>query len=196
MRHEPVLARRLHRERAARAAAAATAGEHEHGEDRGSVQAVLAPVPTPIGVGAAYHPPAAIHATCRPAAVSAGRRVHIELFANRRVAIVPTGVGVRGGRRTFGRIVSARCRARLWTLDPTGVVHYEARATLGAFFTVWGQRLGTRHLLGFDGDVRLYLNGRRVRGDPRTLVLHDLDEIVLEVGGYVPPHRSFRFPPH
>jgi hypothetical protein len=27
-------------------------------------------------------------------------------------------------------------------------------------------------------------------------VLRDGDELVLEVGGYVPPHRSYRFPRH
>jgi hypothetical protein len=44
--------------------------------------------------------------------------------------------------------------------------------------------------------VRVYRNGVRWRGDPRTLALRDHDEIVLEVGPYVPPHRSYRFPRH
>lgn len=112
--------------------------------------------------------------------------MHIELFANRRVIIVPPRVGVR----------SARCRARLWTVDPTGIVNFEHPARLGDLFSVWGRVLNTRRLLSFRGGVRLYVNGVRRRGDPRTLALRDRDEIVLEVGPFIPPHRSYLFPPH
>jgi hypothetical protein len=82
----------------------------------------------------------------------------------------------------------------LWTLDPTGVVRFERRATLGDFFAVWGQALSRTRLLSFRGPVRVYLNGVGRRGDPRRLPLRDGDEVVLEVGGFVPPHRSYRFP--
>jgi hypothetical protein len=90
--------------------------------------------------------------------------------------------------------MGAHCRARLWTLDPTGVVRFVRRATLGDFFAVWGQSLSGTRLLSFRGTVRVYLNGVRRRGDPRRRPLRDGDEVVLEVGGFVPPHRSYRFP--
>jgi hypothetical protein len=122
--------------------------------------------------------------------------VHLELFAHGRVVIVPTGVGVRRPRLELGRVVSGRCRAALWTTDPTGVVHFGRPATVGSFFAVWGRRLGPARLLSFRGPVRAYRNGRRVRGDPRLLRLRDLDELVLEVGAYVPPHRTYLFPAH
>jgi hypothetical protein len=112
--------------------------------------------------------------------------MHLELFANGRVVIVPAGIGVR----------SPTCRARLWTLDPTGVVGFRAHATLRELFAVWGKALGPRRLLTFTGRVRLYVDGVRRRSDPRRLVLRDGAEIVLEVGGYVPPHRSYVFPRH
>jgi hypothetical protein len=112
--------------------------------------------------------------------------VHLELFADKRVIIVPPRVGVR----------SAHCRARLWTVDPTGVVQFERPARLGALFGVWGERLTARRLLSFRGAVRLYVNGVRRRGDPRAVALRDGDEIVLEVGPYIPPHRSYLFPRH
>jgi hypothetical protein len=84
----------------------------------------------------------------------------------------------------------------VWTLEPTGVVQFEGLTRLGDLFTVWGRRLLPAHLLSFAGAVRVYRNGVRRRGDPRTLVLHDRDEIVLEVGPTIPPHRSYRFPSH
>jgi hypothetical protein len=108
--------------------------------------------------------------------------------------IVPAGIGVGQPRLRLGRVVSAACRASLWTLEPTGVVHSEAQATLGQLFAVWGQPLGPTRLASFHGRVAVYVNGSRRRGDPRSLSLRDRDEIVLEVGGFVPPHRSFRFP--
>jgi hypothetical protein len=140
------------------------------------------PVPTPIGVGPTYHPRPAVHAPC-VAAAGAGARVHLELFANRRVVLVPARIGRRPA-----------CHARIWTDDPTGVVRVQGRATLGDLFAVWGRRLRPMRLLGFAGRVRAYRNGALRRGDPRGIPLRDGDELVLEIGGYVPPHHSFRFP--
>jgi hypothetical protein len=129
------------------------------------------PIPTPIGVGPRYHPPA-IHQQC---AQAPSQRVHLELFANNRVVLIPAHIGC-------------------WTSDPTGVVRYRQGATLGAFFRAWRQRLAPRRLLSFGGRVSAYRNGRRVQGDPRAIALRDGDELVLEVGGYIPPHRFYLFP--
>jgi hypothetical protein len=160
--------------------------------------AIAGLAPTPIGTGPRYRPPA--HAgsrgfACTDAALRAGARIHLELFARRRVVIVPAGIGLRGARSRLGRVVSASCRARAWTLDPSGVVRYLARATLGDVFAVWGEPLGPSRLVSFRGPVSVWVNGVRRRGDPARLRLRSRDEIVLEVGGYVPPHRSFSFPP-
>jgi len=112
--------------------------------------------------------------------------MHLELFANGFAVIVPARIGIR----------SSSCRAHVWTRDPTGVVELDAPATLGRLFAIWGQPLGRRRLLGFHGAVSLFRNGVRVRGDPGSLALRDGDEVVVEIGGYVPPHRSYRFVPH
>jgi hypothetical protein len=77
---------------------------------------------------------------------------------------------------------------------PDGVVRFSGSATLGRLFHVWGERLTPTQLLSFRGRVSLYRSGVRVPGDPRRFALRDGDELVLEVGGYVPPHRSNRFP--
>jgi hypothetical protein len=158
-------------------------------------------VPTPIGVGPLYHPPAhgpsATAAACRAGApLRRGLRIHLELFAHRRVVIVPAGIGVRGATLHLGNVVGAHCRAAVWTVDPTGVVRFDHAGTrLGTVFAVWGEPLSPARLAGFRGAVSVFVDGARRAVDPRRLVLHDGDEIVLEVAGYVPPHASFRFPP-
>jgi len=151
-------------------------------------------LPVPIGVGPHYHPAAGVHRACRAGSLAAGSRMHLELFARRRVVVVPTAIGVRGAQIRFGRVVAARCRTRIWTTDPSGVVRYTGTASLGDVFRTWGEPLGRDRLLGFGGRVRVYRNGDRVAGAPGGLRLRDGDEVVLEVGGYVPPHRGFRFP--
>jgi len=109
--------------------------------------------------------------------------------------IVPAAIGLERERVRLGRVVRAGCRARVWTLDPSGIVDYEGRMTLGRLFRVWGQPLGPKHLVSFRGPVSVWVNGVHRRGDPRALPLRRGAEIVLEIGGYVRPHRSFLFPP-
>jgi hypothetical protein len=147
-----------------------------------AVTAIGGLVPTPIGAGPRYRPPAHSGAgfACAQAPLRAGARVHVELFAHRRVVIVPAGIGLRGARSRLGRVVAAACRAP---------------STLGAAFAVWGQPLGPSRLASFRGRVSTWVNGVRRAGDPGSLRLRGGDEIVLEVGGYVPPHTTFRFPP-
>jgi hypothetical protein len=149
--------------------------------------------PWPIGVGARYHPAASnpFVASARPLGelrcgnAATAFRVHVELFGARQVVIVPAGIGVspRG------------CAYPASTSTPTGVVRVtRSGITLGDWFRVWGRRLSPSRLLGFAGRVELYVNGRRRSGDPGRLVLRPHDEIVLEVGGYVPPHTTYLFP--
>jgi hypothetical protein len=145
--------------------------------------------PWPIGPGPRYHPPAALRAGEPVAGMRCGngRRfsVHVELFAHRRVVIVPPGIGVARG-----------CSYPVRTTQPTGVVEVARgpRRTLGDLFAVWGRRLGPRRLLSFPGRVSVFVGGRRRPGDPRTVPLTPHAEIVVEVGGYVAPHPSYVFP--
>jgi hypothetical protein len=149
--------------------------------------------PWPIGVGPRYHPTAANNAVVGGSPVGRlqcanGRRfaVHIELFAQRKVVIVPPGIG----------IARSGCSYPLRTKAPTGVVEVlaGARFTLGDFFRVWGRPLDATHLLSFRGRVSLFVGGKRRTGDPRELVLTRHAQIVIEVGGYVAPHPSYLFP--
>jgi hypothetical protein len=165
------------------------------------------PVPTPIGVGPRFHPSAtsAAVAVARPigrftcgARVRRLVRTHVEVFARRRVVIVPAGVGVAPPfLRRDGFVRPGRCSYPLRTVEPTGVVEVDAalRPTLGEFFAVWGQQLGSQRLLSFSGRVRAYVAGRRWQGDPRRIPLRRHAQIVLQVGQYIPPHRTYLFGP-
>jgi hypothetical protein len=149
--------------------------------------------PWPIGVGPRYHPAAA------NAQVKQGRSfgrfrcgngssfdVHVELFAKRRVVIVPAGIGT--ARRG--------CRYALRTTTPTGVVsvYRTGHWTLADLFAVWGRRFSPSRLLSFPGRVAVFVGGRRQAGDPRRIRLTRHAQIVIEVGGYVAPHPAYLFP--
>jgi hypothetical protein len=165
------------------------------------------PIPTPIGVGPRFHPVPTSPAVARGrrsgrlacgAAAAKRVRAHIEVFANRRVVIVPAGIGVAPPLvRDGGFVRRGRCSYPLRTLEPTGVVELDLRLrpTVGELFALWGQPLSARRLLSFSGRVRAYVAGKRWRGSPRDIPLRRHSQIVLEVGGFVPPHRSYLFGP-
>jgi hypothetical protein len=169
------------------------------------------PAPPSVGPGASYRPPslsaaAADGRAVRGLACRPGRRprdgAHLELFANRHVVIVASGVGIAPPRRRSGAYVrSGRCEYPAITVEPTGIVQVErgVRVTLGDFFAIWGQHLSRTRLAGFAAPagrrVLAFVGGRAWRGDPRAIPLSRHAQIVLEVAGYVAPHRRYRFPP-
>jgi hypothetical protein len=150
---------------------------------------IAAPIPTPIGFGPRYQlkagPPTGTRLTCSRDTMKR-ESAHVELFANKLVLLLPKGIGV--GRN---------CSYAVRTTQPTGVVEFvpAAKPTLGDLFDVWGQRLSARGFAGFRGAVSAWVGGRRWHGDVRTIPLRRHAEIVVEVGGYIPPHTFFLFPP-
>jgi len=175
----------------------------------GAVKASPAVVPTPIGPGALYHP------RPRGPLVAAGRTVaglrcsraggarfgaHLELFGRGLVVLVPAGVGIAPPLQASGAFVTAfGCSYPARTREPTGVIEAvrTTRMTLGTFFALWAQPLGTRRLAGFRAAgaerVRAWVDGRLWRGDPRDIPLRPHAEIVLELGRFISPHASYRF---
>jgi hypothetical protein len=165
-------------------------------------------VPTPIGISPAYRLPAgsaAVRAATPVGGLACSRtsplrfRLHLELFALRRVLLVPAGIGIAPPlRRVDAHVIGGRCVYPLRTREPTGVIEAGTAQPLqlGDVFRVWGQPLSARRLAGFRSAQRVlaFVNGRRYLGDPRTIPLRRHDEIVLEIGGYVAPHRSYLFP--
>jgi len=149
--------------------------------------------PWPIGVGPRFRPTAynPTVASGRPVGAlrctsgGASFAVHVELFARRKVVIVPPGIGRGPGG----------CSYPLRTTAPTGVVHVARRGlTLGDLFRVWGRRVTSSKLLSFPGRVSVFVGGRRYLGEPRAVPLTKHAQIVLEVGGHVAPHASYLFP--
>jgi len=142
--------------------------------------AAAALTPTPIGPGRAYAPSAG-----RPLERCADRRAaaHVELFANRRAIVIPAGIG--------------GCNAGARTRAPAGIVELARPGlVLGDLFRAWGRPLGAHRLLSFrsSATVRVYVNGRAVSGAVTAVPLTPGAEVVVELGGYVPPHRAFLFP--
>ena len=156
----------------------------------------------PVGRAAADRAGAAVpsrrrsHARARPSATLDLRRrpeetfrVHLELFADRRVVVVPSGIGVARG----GCVYPAR------TLAPTGVVEV-ARGDEAA-----PRRPVPRSGAGGSARTRCSRSARPrpcartstasgSHGAPASIPLTPRAQIVLELGAYVPPHPRFLFP--
>jgi len=149
--------------------------------------------PWPIGPGPRYQPQAANVRVREGKPVDGfscanGRRfaVHVELFANRRVIVVPRGIGVS----------ASGCRYPLSTNAPTGVVEVLAshRFTLGDLFRIWGRVLTPKRLVSFHGRVAVFVDGRRFTGKPGSVPLTKHAEIVVELGAHLAPHVDYLFP--
>jgi hypothetical protein len=128
--------------------------------------------------------------------------VHLEVFANRRVVVIPAGIGIAPPRVRRGAYVTGgRCQYPARTVEPTGVIEVEGRSklVLGHFFDLWGQPLSKVRLLGFRASpgrpVAAFVDGRSWSGDPRAIPLGRHAQIVLEVGGHFPPNKRYVFPP-
>ncbi len=132
----------------------------------------------------------------RPASTRYG--VHVELYAERLVVPVPAGIGIAPPQRRRGAyVLGGRCVYPVRTYEPTGLVVAGRRAaplTLGDLFAVWGQPLSRTRLASFRGRLAAFVGGVRWGGPPATIPLDRHAEIVLEVGGRVPPHRTYLFP--
>lgn len=153
----------------------------------------------PIGPGPRFHPPLKEGPVpgCRPGPLGERFGAHLELFGEDKVVLFAAGIGTRPPRETLaGRITGARCFGPVVTIDPTGLVLLRpgTRATVGDVFALWGQPLGLRRAASFRGRVRAYVNGRRVHRPVAGIPLGYHDQIVLQVGPYVPPHARYAFP--
>jgi hypothetical protein len=185
------------------AAAVAGCGADRRPADPATLPHRLVLEARPVGRGPRFQPGVggSVVGACRPR-LGSRRGAHVELFAENRVVIVPAGIGTLPPRTSLsGRITAARCYGELATLEPTGLVlvRPRSRATVAELFRAWGQPLSPERLGPFAAPsgtrVRVFVDGRRWRAAPGAVALAPHAVIVLEVGPYVPPHVSYRFPP-
>ena len=150
--------------------------------------------PWPVGPAPQYTPPArtaAVHAgtpigELRCGGVGKTFLIHLELFVDRKVVIVPAGVGVS----------DKGCRYPVSTDGPDGIIRVTPGLRLGDVFRVWGLQLEPNRIGWFSSktQLRAYVGGKLVHGSARRIPLTPHAQIVLELGGYVPPHPYFLFP--
>jgi hypothetical protein len=106
---------------------------------------------------------------------------HLDLAVNGRLYPVPALIGINVGQRFI---------TELHTHDQSGIIHVESPTvrtfTLGEFFDVWGLRFSPRCLGGYCASgtkhVWVWVNAKRVRTDPRKVVLRSHQEIVVAYG--------------
>lgn len=102
---------------------------------------------------------------------------HLAVFVDGRKVQLPEGIGIDSQAGVIGA---------LHTHDKSGVIHVEApaatRFTLGQFFDAWGVHLDKDCLGSLCGDLKVFANGKQIRGDPRGLVLEQHQQVVVAHG--------------
>ena len=129
---------------------------------------------------------------------------HLTVFVAGRSRQIPAGIGIapplelqstpRGPFATGGAGFSW-----LHTHAADGIIHVESpaqrRYTLGEFFDVWGQPLGSHRVGPAAGPVTAFVDGRRYPGNPRDVPLVAHAQIQLDVGRPLVAPQSIAFPP-
>ena len=125
---------------------------------------------------------------------------HLDVFVSRRRVRIPAGIGieiadpgVRRGRLPDGSLAfggirecARPCISPLHTHDDTGIIHTESQINnpnrLGQFFTEWRVRLTRSCVGGYCRGIRVYVDGKRYGGDPRSITLTNRKEIAIVIG--------------
>lgn len=106
---------------------------------------------------------------------------HLQLFDHGKAVEVPAGIGIPQGDS---------CLYWVHTHNNDGIIHIESPNThpftLGQFFDIWGGPLDRSHAASLTAPkghtLSVWVNGRRYAGNPRSIVLHDREEIVIQNG--------------
>ena len=128
---------------------------------------------------------------------------HLDVIVDGKKITVPAGVGLaepvdRGscqppvGDCATGHFFTAEvANSPLHTHSASGLIHIEpdrrGTFTLGEFFNEWGVRLNSTCIGGYCNgggkELRVFVDGRRVTGDPRRITLTNRQEIAVVFGG-------------
>ncbi|HEY2371238.1 MAG TPA: hypothetical protein VGH82_01685 [Gaiellaceae bacterium] len=115
---------------------------------------------------------------------------HLNIYVNGKKVQVPALVGID---TTSGFLTE------LHTHDTTGVLHVESASkrdyVLGQFFGEWGVKLTPSCLGTYCGNLKWWVNGKRMVGNPAQLILKAHQEIVIATGKAPSPvPASYKFP--
>jgi hypothetical protein len=155
--------------------------------------AAIPATPAATATGRNSAPPWAVPADASAAVQAAGLpmlgaegtalhiHAHLDVIVNGQPVTVPAEVGIDDAAQKI---------SPLHTHDTTGVIHIEsptqAQFSLGQFFTEWQVSLSGDHVGDLTTDathqLRAYVNGKPVDGDPAAIVLHAHDEIAVVYG--------------
>ena len=123
-----------------------------------------------------------------------GQRIHIHqhllILDHGKTVDIPANVGQPAG---------GQCIYWLHTHTPDGIIHIEAPLnrsfTLGDFFAVWGQPLSrTVAATAYTKNgapLRVWVDGKPFKGDPRSIPLLAHTDIVIEAGPPFPTPPRF-----
>jgi hypothetical protein len=130
---------------------------------------------------------------------------HLDVFVDGKKVVVPAGIGIdihnkavhtftnpQDGSSVYGGInppCAKPCISPLHTHATDGILHTEAKKNqfnrLGQFFTEWGRKL--------PANAKVYVDGKRFKGDPHAIQLKDKREIAVVVG-QAPAKIPSKFP--
>ena len=127
---------------------------------------------------------------------------HLTIFDHGVARRVPYAVGIEHPQTTRtpeGIFVGdGVCFYWLHTHAADGIIHIESPVartfTLGDFFDIWRQELGTNQVGPASGHVTAFYNGRLVHGNPRQIPLTAHAQIQLDIGRPLIAPVSIDFP--
>ena len=123
---------------------------------------------------------------------------HLDVYILGNAVTVPANIGISSDPKFI---------SPLHTHDARGIIHVESPVvrsfTLGQLFDVWGVRLNTHCIGGYceqeDKRLWIFVNGKRLECDPRSIALLAHEEIVLAFGTRKelpnPVPDGYKFPP-
>lgn len=78
-----------------------------------------------------------------------------------------------------------------------GIIHiespYKIVPTLGDFFKIWGVPLSSSRAWKYSGPMKVYVNLKPYRGNPRSIPLRQHTDVTIEVGGSFRAPKRFDF---
>jgi hypothetical protein len=127
---------------------------------------------------------------------------HLTVFVSGSARQVPAAIGIPGAQAQATSagtyIASGTCFYWLHTHAADGIIHIESPVqrtyTLGNFFDLWGQPLGTDRAGPATGHVVALYNGQVYQGDPRNIPLTAHAQIQLMVGTPLVAPEQITFP--